>query len=1085
MSDREPEPRPDPDEPTGRPSGDSSSRPDEPTGAPRPGGGAGKGPGGTFGPGGPGGSGGSGGSGGPGRPGGPGPSGPRRPGGPGGPGRPGAPRKGPRNRLIPTLLVVGVVLALLTWGATLWTEFLWYESVGYRNVLVTRLVAQIVLLVTTGVLTAAIVWSGLWLAWRHRPIYAPSTPEQAALDRYRSALDPVRKLVFIAVPVVLGLFVGTAAAAQWQTVLLFINRQPFGEVDPHHGIDIGFFVFSLPFWQMLVSFATLVLGLSRIGALLTHYIYGGLQLQGQPRGSRTTKAARVHLSVLLAVLLLVRAGGYWIERYTLSMNEHARITGMTYTDVNAVLPTRTILAVAAILVALFFLSTIWSRSWRLPIVGLVGLLVVALLLGGLYPSLVQSLRVRPSEAQLEAPFIQRAIESTLAAYGLEETEQIPYEATTEAEPGQLRADAATVPGIRIVDPSLVSPTFRQLQGVRNYYQFPEALDVDRYEIDGEMVDTVIAVRELDLGGIPNDQRNWVNDHTVYTHGFGVVAAHGNRRSTEGEPVFYERNIPPVGPLGEYEPRIYFGEASPNYSIVGAPEDDAPRELDYPASGGDTGEVRNTYQGDGGVHMGTAMRRLAYAIKYRQVEIMLSDSVNTESRMLDHREPRERVERVAPWLRLDGNPYPAVVDGRVKWIIDGYTVTNRYPYSQMEELGEVTADSLQQTAANVRSIGQGQVNYIRNSVKATVDAFDGTVNLYAWEEDDPLLKAWSQTFDNTVLPMSEISGELMSHLRYPEDLFKVQREILSRYHVEDAGSFFTGQDFWRTSEDPSVPGENKPDIPPFYLSIEMPGQDEPEFSLTTTYIPRGAGRQNLTGYLAVDANPGNEAGERREDYGKMRMLVLPRETTVRGPGQFQNDIESSNATSEAFTQTLSQFLSLNRQQGSDVLIGNLLTLPVGDGLLYVEPVYVQARSGSAYPLQRLVVVAFGDRLAWSDTLDGALDELFGGDSGATAGDADDAADDPAEPDPADPDDPAEPSEPSEPVDPGSELGQAISEIEAAYEAGQQALADGDWEAYGQAQEQLRAAIDRAVAASPEGGSVTVPGGGGDEGQDDTP
>ncbi|WP_272950513.1 UPF0182 family protein [Ornithinimicrobium pratense] len=983
-------------------------------------------------------------------------------------------------------MVVAVVLGLLTWGATLWTEFLWYETVGFREVLVTRLLTQVSLFLIAGVFTAGLIWSALWLAWRHRPIYAPSTPEQAALDRYRSALDPVRRLVFVAVPTVLALFVGTAAAAQWQTVLLFINRQPFGEVDPHFEIDIGFFVFSLPFWQMLVSFATLVLGLGLIGALLTHYIYGGLQLQGQPRGSRTTTAARIHLSVLLALLLLVRAGGYWIERYSLSMTQHARITGMTYTDVNALLPTRTILAVAAILVALFFLSTIWSKTWRLPIVGLVGLLVVALLLGGLYPSLMQSLRVRPSEAQLEEPYIQRAIQSTRAAYGLENIESTDYDPRVEVEPGQLRTDADTIPGIRIVDPSVVSPTFRQLQGVRNYYQFADALDVASYEIDGELVDTVIAVRELNLDGIPADQRNWVNDHTVYTHGFGVVAAYGSRRSAEGEPIFYERNIPPVGELGDYEPRIYFGENSPPYSIVGGPEDGPDRELDYPASadGAGTGEVRNTYQGDGGVMMGTMVRRLAYAIKHREVNILLSDSINSESQMLDHREPRERIERVAPWLRLDGNPYPAVVDGRVTWIVDGYTVSNRYPYSQMEELGEVTTDSLQTQARNVNSM-EGQVNYIRNSVKATVDAFDGTVTLYAWDEEDPLLMAWSQAFDNSVQPMSEISAELMSHLRYPEDLFKVQREILSRYHVETADAFFTGQDFWRTSEDPSVGGDNPPDIPPHYLSIQMPEEDEPQFSLTTTYIPRGAGRQNLTGYLAVDANAGDQAGQRREDFGQLRLLTLPRETTFRGPGQFQNDIESSPENSEAFAQTLSQFLSLNRQQGSEVILGNLLTLPVGDGMLYVEPIYVQARGGTAYPLQRVVVVAFGNELAWSDTLDGALDELFGGDSGATAGDADaagepgqDAVVDPGESE--DTGESEEPGEPAEPVDPASELGQAIAEIEAAYEAGQQALASDpqDWEAYGEAQERLRRAIDRAVAANPTGGSVTMPGGSGD-------
>lgn len=990
--------------------------------------------------------------------------------------RPGAtpPGRGPRRparrglfgggRLGPTVLILVALVMLFTWLATLWTDFLWYDQLGYRNVLTTRLLTQAGLFVAAGGITALATWFSMHIAYRTRPIYAPVSAEQQNLDRYRAALEPVRRLVFVGVPIALGLFSGSAAASQWQTALLWLNRQPFGTTDPEFDMDIGFYVFTLPWLNLLVSFATLVLGLALIGALLTHYVYGGLQLQGP--GERTTRAARIHLAVLLSVLIAVRGLAFWLERYALLTNDHARITGMTYTDANAVLPTRGVLAIAALLCAAFFLSVIWTRAWRLPIIGLVGLIIVAVLVGGVYPALIQSLRVRPSEAQLEEPYIQRAIDATLEAYDLADAEIIPYQAETEASPGQLREDAATIPGIRIVDPAVVSPTFRQLQGVRSYYQFPDALDVDRYEVDGEVVDTVIAVRELDLNGAP--QRNWVNDHTVYTHGFGLVAAYGNRRSTDGEPIFFQRNIPPVGPLGEFEPRIYFGEASPVYSIVGAPEGATPRELDFPDSENESGETRNTYQGDGGVPIGSFWRQLAYAIKYRQVEILLSDSVNSASRILDHREPRERVERVAPWLRLDGNPYPAVVDGRIKWIVDGYTVSNAYPYSQLEQLGEVTTDSLVATSQNVRSIGAGEVNYIRNSVKATVDAYDGEVVLYAWEEDDPLLKAWSQAFEGTVRPMSEIDEDLMAHLRYPEDLFKVQREIMSRYHVDTAEAFFGGQDFWRVPEDPSVGGDTRALMPPYYLSIAMPGQDEPVFSLTTNFIPAGQDRQNLVGYMAADADPLGPDGQKREDYGKIRVLELPRDTTVRGPGQFQNDIESSNATSEAFTQTLSQFLSLNRQQGSNVQIGNLLTLPVGGGLLYVEPVYVSARSGSSYPLQRLVVTAFGNRLAWSDTLDGALDELFGGDSGASAGDEGTGSETPQEPTP--PGEGEEPTEPGEPVE--GDLARAIADIQQAYEDGQAALREGDWEAYAEAQERLEAAIQRAVEAAPNGGSMEI-------------
>ncbi|MGB3764123.1 MAG: UPF0182 family protein, partial [Ornithinimicrobium sp.] len=528
----------------------------------------------------------------------PGPTGAPRAGGPPprGPGR-GRGRSG-GGRLGPTIAVVVAVIALITWLAQLWTEFLWVDSVGYRSVLTTRLGTQVALFAIAGVVTGLVVWSSLTIAYRKRPIYAPSSPEQANLDRYRAALEPVRRLVFLGVPIALGAFSGAAAMAQWETVLLWLNRQPFDVTDEQFNMDVGFYIFTLPFLDVLVSFATLVLGLALLGALLTHYVYGGIQLQSP--GDRTTRAARIHLVVLFAALLGVRAVAYWLERYSLTTSQHQRITGLNYTDVNAVLPTRGVLAIAAALVALFFISTIWTKTWRLPIIGLAGLVVVALLVGGAYPALIQSLRVRPSEATLEAPFIQKNIDATLEAYDLEDTEFTAYNASTEVSPGQLREDADTIPGIRIVDPSVVSPTYRQLQGVRSYYQFPEALDVDRYEVEGELVDTVIAVRELRLEGVDDAQRNWVNDHTRYTHGFGVVAAYGNQRTPTGEPIFYEQNIPPVGDLGEYEPRIYFGEYSPNYSIVGAPEGSPDQELDRPDSDSDTGEIQNTYQGNGGV-----------------------------------------------------------------------------------------------------------------------------------------------------------------------------------------------------------------------------------------------------------------------------------------------------------------------------------------------------------------------------------------------------------------------------------------------------------------------------------------------------
>jgi uncharacterized membrane protein (UPF0182 family) len=979
-------------------------------------------------------------------------------GGPSGP-RPPMPqftwrRRGP---LAPTLAILAVIILVVTLAAQLWTEVLWFDSVGYTSVFRIELFTKIGLFVVCGLITAAIVASSMLIGYRTRPIYPPVSAEQQNLDHYRELLEPLRRLATIAAPAVLAVFAGSAGASQWQTFLLWSNRVPFGSKDAQFNLDIGFFVFTLPWLRFIVDFLTMTLVLGALAAAVTHYVYGGLQLQ--TKGERTTTAARVHLSLLLAALVLVRSGSWWLDRYSLTTKDSRLITGLTYTDQHAVMPTKAILAVAGVMCAALFVATIWTHSWRLPAVG-VGLLVVcAVVVGGIYPALVQAFKVQPSEKSLEAPFIDRNIKATRTAFGLDAAQVTQYQASTTATVGQLRNDAATIPGIRLVDPSVVSPTFKQLQAVKTYYQFSDALDVDRYTINGDVSDTVVAVRELDLSGLPSSQRNWVNDHTVYTHGFGVVAAYGNRSGQDGQPVFYEQNIPPVGPLGAFEPRIYFGESSPDYSIVGGPAAGPKKELDYPDSS-PTGQENNTYAGKGGVNIGSFVRKVAYALKYRELNLLLSNTINSDSRLLDYRTPRERVERVAPWLTLDGNSYPAVVNGRVQWIIDGYTTSANYPYSRLQQINNVTADSLTARATSVQALEAGQVNYMRNSVKATVDAFDGSVRLYAWDNQDPLLKAWSKAFGGTVRPMSEISSDLMAHLRYPEDLFKVQRSLMANYHVTDAGAFYGGQDFWTIPDDPTQP--QPIDQPPYYLSIAMPGQPTPSFSLTTTFMPQGS-RPVLAGFMAVDANAGKVAGKPRAGYGALRLLVLPRDTTVKGPGQVQNDIESSNIGSPRFTLTLSQFLNNNRTQDSQIALGNLLTLPVGGGLLYVEPIYVSAKSGSSYPLARAIVVAFGNQLAWSDTLNGALDGLFGGSSGAAAADSGTGVTTPP------------------PVVGGTGTGgtasspalkAALAQVQKAFSDGQAALKTGDFAAYGEAQKRLQAAIADAVAAEPSG-SLKLP------------
>jgi uncharacterized membrane protein (UPF0182 family) len=964
-------------------------------------------------------------------------------------------RRGP---LVPTLVSLAVVILLITLAAQLWTDVLWYDSVGFTKVFWVELWTKIGLFVVCGSLTAAVVASSLLIGYRTRPFYPPVSAEQQNLDHYRELLEPLRKLATIAAPVVLGLFAGSAGASQWQTFLLWVNRVPFGSKDAEFGLDIGFFVFTLPWLRFIVGFLTMALILGLLAAAVTHYVYGGLQLQ--TKGERTTTAARIHLSLLLAGLVLVRSASWWLDRYSLTTMDSRLITGLTYTDVHAVLPTKAILAVAGVMCAALFVATIWTHSWRLPVVGVGLLALVTIVVGGIYPAMVQQFKVGPSEKSLEAPFIDRNIKATRAAFGLDGAQVTQYQASTTPSKGQLANDTATIPGIRLVDPSVVSPTFKQLQAVKTYYQFPDVLNVDRYMINGALRDTVIAVRELDLAGLPASQRNWVNDHTVYTHGFGVVAAYGNRSGQDGQPVFYEQNIPPVGPLGAFEPRIYFGQSSPGYSIVGGPKGGPTKELDYPNSSA-TGQQNTTYTGNGGVSIGSFFRKAAYAITYGEVNLLLSNTVNSNSRLLDHRTPADRVARVAPWLTLDGSSYPAVVNGRVQWIVDGYTTSADYPYSRLQQTSNVTADSLTARTTSVPALQAGQVNYMRNSVKATVDAFDGSVRLYSWDSTDPLLKAWSKTFGGTVAPMSQISGDLMAHMRYPEDLFKVQRNLMATYHVTDPGAYYGGQDFWTIPNDPTQ--TQTIDQPPYYLSIAMPGVSSPSFSLTTTFMPTG-NRPVLAGFMAADANAGNVAGKRSPGYGVLRVLELPRDTTVKGPGQVQNDIESSNISSPRFTLTLSQFLTNNRTQDSQIALGNQLTLPVGGGLLYVEPIYVSAKTTSSFPLARAIVVAFGNQLAWSDTLQGALDGLFGGSAGVAT--ADSGTTTTATPPPVKGGTGAGVT-PSTPA-----LKAALAAIQKAYTDGQTALKNGDFAAYGQAQKQLQAAIADAVAAAPSG-SATLP------------
>ncbi|SDS76328.1 hypothetical protein SAMN04489860_2306 [Paraoerskovia marina] len=1005
----------------------------------------------------------------------------------------GPPAQRRRSPLVITLIVLAAIVVALFLLAEFWTEVLWFTQLGYQEVLWTEWGVRAGLFVAGFLIMGAAIFASLSIAYRSRPIYAPSTPEQATLDQYREAVEPLRKVVTWGAPVVIGFFAGTAASGQWQNVLLAVNQVSFDQNDPIFGMDLSFFVFTLPILRFSVGFFMAIVIVAGIGALATHYLYGGLRIGGSnDAGPRTTKAARVQLAVLGALLLVGIALNYWLDRYSLLTAQGTKFDGASYTDVNAVMPAKAILAVVALVVAVLFVVAAVRGTWRLPAIG-VGLMVVsAIVIGGIYPAIVQRFQVDPNAQELESEYIQRNIDSTTAAFGLDKVETQQYDAATEAEAGALREDAETTAQIRLLDPQIVSPTFRQLQQNKQYYNFDETLAVDRYEIDGEKQDSVVAVRELNLAGLGDDQRNWVNDHTVFTHGFGMVAAYGNQTGPDGRPAFFEGDIPAEGALtdmGEgYEPRVYFSPQAPEYSIVGAPDESNPWELDFPDDEAG-GQVNSTFGAEDGAvagpDIGSFGSKLLYALKFGSGDILFSDRVTEESQIIYDRDPRSRVQKIAPYLTLDQRVYPAVVDGRIKYVVEGYTTTDQYPYSAQRALDEAVADSLTSSgSASIQAIAPEEINYIRNSVKATVDAYDGSVDLYAWEPEDPMLQAWQGVFPEAVKPMSEISGDLMDHLRYPEDLFKVQRSLLTAYHVTDASDFFSGQDFWQNPEDPTDTSGSGALQPPYYLTLQMPDQTEPTFSLTSSFIPGGnTDREILTGFLAVDAEAGSEDGKRSEDYGKLRLLELPRNATVPGPGQVQNNFDSNS--------TIASELNILSRGNSEVIHGNLLTLPVGGGLLYVQPVYVQSSQGTQYPLLRKVLVSFGDEVGFADTLDEALNQVFGGDSGADAGDAggetesevDDAPLDgtdtdtgtdtgteteeptaePTETSTATEEPSPEPSTPGTFDDPQAALDQALTEAAQAMQDADEALSSGDWASYGDAQDALDEALQTAIDA----------------------
>lgn len=973
-----------------------------------------------------------------------------------------------RSRIL-IMIALGVIVLLLAGPRLIdaYVDWLWFGELGYRSVFTTMLATRIVVCLVAGVVVGGIVFGGLALAYRTRPVFVPDA-DNDPVARYRAVVLARLRLVGIGIPAAIGLLAGIVAQSYWARIQLFLHGGDFGVRDPQFGRDLGFYAFELPFYRLMLSYMLVSVFLAFVANLVAHYIFGGIRLSG--RTGALSRSARVQLVSLVGVLVLLKAVAYWLDRYELL--SHTRggkpFTGAGYTDINAVLPAKLILMAIALICAAAVFSAIALRDLRIPAIGLVLLLLSSLIVGAGWPLIVEQISVKPNAAQKESEYISRSITATRQAYGLtsDAVTYRNYSGDSPATAQQVAADRATTSNIRLLDPTIVSPAFTQFQQGKNFYYFPDQLSIDRYlDRNGNLRDYVVAARELNPDRLIDNQRDWINRHTVYTHGNGFIASPANTvrgiandpNQNGGYPEFLVNvvgangTVVSDGPAPLDQPRIYFGpvisNTSADYAIVGRNGDD--REYDYETN---IDTKRYTYTGSGGVPLGGWLARSVFAAKFAERNFLFSNVIGSNSKILFNRDPAQRVEAVAPWLTTDSAVYPAIVNKRLVWIVDGYTTLDNYPYSELTSLSSATADS-NEVAFN-RLVSDKKVSYIRNSVKATVDAYDGTVTLYQQDEKDPVLKAWMQVFPGTVKPKSDIAPELAEHLRYPEDLFKVQRMLLAKYHVNDPVTFFSTSDFWDVPLDPNPTASSYQ--PPYYIVAKNIAKDDNSASYQLISAMNRFKRDYLAAYISASSDPAT--------YGNLTVLTIPGQ--VNGPKLANNAITTDPAVSQDLG-------VIGRDNQNRIRWGNLLTLPVAQGgLLYVEPVYASpgaSDAASSYPRLIRVAMMYNDKVGYGPTVRDALTGLFGPGAGATAtGIAPTEAAVPPSP-AANPPPPASgPQPPPVTAAPPVPVGAvtlspakvaALQEIQAAIGAARDAQKKGDFAAYGSALQRLDEAITK--------------------------
>jgi uncharacterized membrane protein (UPF0182 family) len=882
-----------------------------------------------------------------------------------------ASHRGRRWIVVAAILLVVVGLSFKTF-AIFYTDALWFSSVSLRSVWLKLFEVKAGLMLVFSAIFAVMLLISLIVTERLAPKGPSMDAEDEFVKRYREVIGPYARWLRAAVVAVLSLIIGSQALGQWQNWLLFRYSTPFDATDPQFHRNVAYYVFILPFQQFLIHWTLVALIMVLLVTALSHYLNGGIRMQG-PR-PRVRPAVKAHLSVILGLIALTKAVGYYLARFNLDLSSNGYVQGAGYTDVHARLPALELLILVSLAAAALLLYNIRRQGWALPILGVGLWFLVALTAGTIYPAAVQALKVNPAQNTLERPYIQRNINATRTAMGITNVVSTAYPASSTLTADQLSANGDTLGNVRLWDPLQTQPTYDKLQDIRSYYQF-NSLAVDRYPVNRVETPVVVGVREINDQDLPSS--SWVNTTLQYTHGYGMIVSPANVATSNGDPQFAVGAVPPVSNSGLAtitQPSVYFGLNNTGYVVANTKQP----EINYQLTNGQN--IETHYKGDGGVQLSSFFDQVMFAVRFNDLNLLISNQITSDSRLMFDRGVQARVSKAAPFLNLDADPYPVLLNGHIDWIQDAYTTTANYPYAQDADTSAVAAGSRL----------SGTFNYVRNSVKVVIDAYSGKMTFYVMDPSDPIIETYEKAFPGMFTSASKMSPELRAHLRYPEDIFTVQATMYGKYHIRNAQSFYSAADAWTLSPDP---GSGQPAqalattqtvnaqgqvvstgqlvrMSPIYQELRIPGESGQSFNLLDAFVPVSAGSQiqTLSGYMIAGSDPGH--------YGQLKMFVTPRNNPVNGPAIVAAKIDA--------TPTVSGQISLLNQNGSSVLLGNVLMIPVANALLYIQPLYVES-SRNAFPELQKVIAVYGNQpAAIGNTLSAALSTLFNAPVQATTG-----------------------------------------------------------------------------------------------------